>query len=556
MAGNILLSYSTVSNGATSAVIRITMTYYGNGVSWNSSPPSNNCSISLTGYGTKYFTHSFTTSSSAQTMGYVEFTVSKTHSSQSLTASGSMVTDVSLGTLTASVKVSVSAKASYNVSYNANGGSGAPSAQTKWYGETLKLQTATPTRTGYTFNGWNTNSSGTGTNYSAGANYTSNSALTLYAKWTPIKYTVSYDANGGSNAPSSQEKTHGVNLTLTSSIPTRANYNFVGWATSSSGDVEYAPNGTYTANASITLYAVWVSAYQPPQILNQKAVRCIADGEDRLSGEYIKLSFDWKSGKGADGTDHDSSLVISGGLSYSVQSTVAEFNSASGTITQIVAISLGETNTATITITDKVENVSTTALVVFPKGGLAIHMSRPEKAVKFFGIASDDEEGVISEDYIIDIDPENINDPLVNKLTSIGWVSLISRFGVGIKGILIKILEALSVDYIVEEGTDGIWTYRKWNSGIVECWGLATISSLTWVSYLSTGLYYTNPNWEVAFPFSITNPRVNANIVKAGGNVGWVANANYSSEKALLSVVRNGNSGETSASITVKGRWK
>lgn len=111
-------------------------------------------------------------------------------------------------------------------------------------------------------------------------------------------------------------------------------------------------------------------------------------------------------------------------------------------------------------------------------------------------------------------------------------------------------------DYIIEEGTDGIWTYRKWNSGIAECWGLATASSLTWVSYLSTGLYYTNPNWEIDFPFAILNPRVNANIVKTGGNVGWVANANYSSEKAFLSVVRNGNSGETSVSITVKGRWK
>lgn len=26
-------------------------------------------------------------------------------------------------------------------------------------------------------------------------------------------------------------------------------------------------------------------------------------------------------------------------------------------------------------------------------------------------------------------------------------------------------------DYVVEHGTDGIWTYRKWASGIAECWG-------------------------------------------------------------------------------------
>ena len=29
----------------------------------------------------------------------------------------------------------------------------------------------------------------------------------------------------------------------------------------------------------------------------------------------------------------------------------------------------------------------------------------------------------------------------------------------------------LIADYVVEQGTDGIWTYRKWNSGIAECWG-------------------------------------------------------------------------------------
>lgn len=40
-----------------------------------------------------------------------------------------------------------------------------------------------PTRTDYNFLGWNTKADGTGTNYAAGANYTSNATLTLYAKW-------------------------------------------------------------------------------------------------------------------------------------------------------------------------------------------------------------------------------------------------------------------------------------------------------------------------------------------------------------------------------------
>lgn len=78
------------------------------------------------------------------------------------------------------------AAATYTVSYNANGGSGAPSSQTKYQGYSLTLSSTTPTRAGYRFDGWNTNSSGTGTNYSSGGTYTADSGATLYAKWTAL----------------------------------------------------------------------------------------------------------------------------------------------------------------------------------------------------------------------------------------------------------------------------------------------------------------------------------------------------------------------------------
>ena len=74
----------------------------------------------------------------------------------------------------------------------------------------------------------------------------------------PTTYTVSYNANGGGGAPSAQTKTKDVSLTLSTTRPTRAGYNFLGWATSSSAtSAQYQPGSTYTANANITLYAVW-----------------------------------------------------------------------------------------------------------------------------------------------------------------------------------------------------------------------------------------------------------------------------------------------------------
>lgn len=558
-AGTVKLSYTTTSNGATSATVSVTMTYYGNGETYDGAPTPNNCWIRLNGT-TKYFTHGYTTSSSAQTMGSASFTIGKTNASQSLTATGGITNYSSVyNNPTGSCSVSVSAKTSYTVSYNANGGSGAPSSQTKWYGETLTLSTTQPTRTGYTFDGWNTNASGTGTDYSVGDTYTANSALTLYAKWTPITYTVSYNANGGTNAPSSQTKTHGIDLTLTSDTPTRSGFNFIGWATSSEGAVAYSPSGTYSTNANVELYAVWVSAYQPPQILNAKVVRCNISEEEIMSGEYVKVSFDWVAGIGADGTTHESLIKITGGLSYIESST-----EVGGSISQKVGIALGSTNTAVISIKDTDENVMTDFSVVFPRGGVSVHISRPEKAVRFFGIAEDDDEGVISEDYIVDVDFENTDDPLVGALNDLNWASLITRFGVGIKGVLAKILNAIKSlqdrDYIVEQGTDGIWTYRKWNSGIAECWGYTSTASLTWTVYANTSpytLYFSN-SWNFSLPFAFTDTSyvINANCLVPGSNYGWVARGSKATTGFTLNIVRNGNTGTCYMDVTVKGRWK
>lgn len=193
-------------------------------------------------------------------------TYTKTHSTQTITYH--LYTDASFGTYyngwttlgaqTWTFTMSVPAKASYKVTYNANSGTGAPSAQTKWHNESLTLSSTKPTRTGYSFVKWNTKSDGSGTNYSSGASYTGNAAITLYAQWTPSTYTVSYNANGGSGAPSAQTKTAGKALTLTTSKPTRTGYNFSKWNTKSDGTgTSYSSGGSYATDANVTLYAQW-----------------------------------------------------------------------------------------------------------------------------------------------------------------------------------------------------------------------------------------------------------------------------------------------------------
>lgn len=150
----------------------------------------------------------------------------------------------------------------YTVSYNANGGSGAPSSQTKTWGTNLKLSSTKPTRSGYTFLGWATSSTATSAAYSASGTYSANAKATLYAVWRKT-ITVSYNANGGTGAPASQSanvynSTASYKFTLQSGKPTRTGYTFLGWATSSSAtSAAYQPSGTATFSSSTALYAVW-----------------------------------------------------------------------------------------------------------------------------------------------------------------------------------------------------------------------------------------------------------------------------------------------------------
>lgn len=73
-------------------------------------------------------------------------------------------------------------------------------------------------------------------------------------------FSITYDANGGYDAPEAQLKEHGAEITLSSDIPTRSGFKFLGWATSASATApQYAPEGVFAADDATTLYAVWGS---------------------------------------------------------------------------------------------------------------------------------------------------------------------------------------------------------------------------------------------------------------------------------------------------------
>lgn len=253
------------------------VTYYsGNQTNYGMSATSGGVTETISAFGTKRSSGSgsFTGTYSISGNGAATKTITVTFKNYEEDWQGN-VTESATKNVTFSVNVP--AWTSYTVTYNANGGSGAPGSQTKWKDQTLTLSSTKPTRTGHTFQGWALTKADADAGtwyYQPGGSCGKNENLTLYAVWKANTYTVNFNANGGTGAPAKQTKTYGVTLKLSSTIPTKTNYNFLGWGTSASATtVAYKAGGSYVANAAITLYAIWELAYVKPRITNVSVTR-------------------------------------------------------------------------------------------------------------------------------------------------------------------------------------------------------------------------------------------------------------------------------------------
>lgn len=152
----------------------------------------------------------------------------------------------------------------YPLAYNSQSGSTAPTGGDKNYDSTIVVSSATMTRTGYSFGGWNTAADGTGTAYLANATFKMpNASVTLYAQWTKTAYTLYYNTNGGQGVYSSQPIKYGESVTVDSTLPTRLGYNFIGWNTQAGGGgSDHSARSVYTLSSAsnVTLYAKWQAA--------------------------------------------------------------------------------------------------------------------------------------------------------------------------------------------------------------------------------------------------------------------------------------------------------
>ena len=172
----------------------------------------------------------------------------------------------------------------YTISYNGNGATGGRTANTTaTYDQSVTIASNGFTKTGYTFAGWTTKSDGSDdgygwTNWKGTWKYVdgqygiANRKLQLYARWTPNKYTISYNGNGATGGSTANTTaTYDQNVTIASNGYTRTGYTFAGWTTKSNGtDDGYGwtnwkgtwkyVDGQYgIASGKLQLYARWTA---------------------------------------------------------------------------------------------------------------------------------------------------------------------------------------------------------------------------------------------------------------------------------------------------------
>lgn len=154
----------------------------------------------------------------------------------------------------------------FTLIYNANGGAGYISDATYKHSDSVELALSGFTREGYSLIGWAKSSTAATPDYLLGQTVSNlsngtDTTVTLYAVWTENKYTVIYNANGGTGSIASQTVNGSETFTLASAGFTRTGCTLLGWATNASASApEYQLGQTVSrlaAGGSITLYAVW-----------------------------------------------------------------------------------------------------------------------------------------------------------------------------------------------------------------------------------------------------------------------------------------------------------
>ncbi len=207
---------------------------------------------------------------------------------------------------------------------------------------------------------------------------TNTRTITVKENSSATYYTLSYNANGGSNAPSSQKVKANTGFYLSSSKPTRSGYTFLGWSTSKNAtSASYSPGAGVRISSNITLYAVWRAnaTVNPTSVsLNYSSYTMNVGNTKSLTATVYPSN---ATNKSVSWSSSDSSVVT-------VSSSGKLTAKAAGTATITVKTSNGKTKTCKVTV--KGIKISGDILYNYPTVGDVYYLSAkayPSDTTKF-----------------------------------------------------------------------------------------------------------------------------------------------------------------------------
>ncbi len=165
-------------------------------------------------------------------------------------AEGNTVTSIAAGTTGDITLTAAWTVIDYNITYNLDGGTNAEENPATYTVENA-VTFAAPTKAGYTFKGWVDANGDPITGIVAGTI----GDVEVTATWEIIKYTITYDPEGGTTDPSIVVE-YTVNDTVPLSTPTKPGYTFDGWVDAEGNKLTEIPVGT---TGDITLTATWTA---------------------------------------------------------------------------------------------------------------------------------------------------------------------------------------------------------------------------------------------------------------------------------------------------------
>ncbi len=216
-----------------------------------------------------------------------------------------------------------------------------------------------------------------------------------------------------------------------------------------------------TSPSNVAETNITVLQYAPPAV-TVTAYRCNSSGTADPEGAYMKFGFS------AEISSLNSKNSATYSVSYKAGSGAATKVTGSGLsyTSAVIACDVAQNWTVEVTVTDKLS--STVKAAVIPIAFTLMDFYHTGKGVSFGKVGTRDGFDCAMPAYFTG--------------------------GVTVGGKTID-------DFVVEHGTSGIWTYRKWASGIAECWGTSDVVTVT--SWVQWGGMYTAPNAIPSYTYPV-----------------------------------------------------